>query len=440
MIRSLATIALVLSYSTVHAHPEQDWHAQRDALVQWAETVEQSTPGSVPASALINNEDIIQVLTSYATFSPNEQGVTAGPVVLVMSGEAFRFAVNVQLVEIAGGWAVERTRGGAELPPDLIPRNLPEHSDTQAVEFSLSDASTGQGVHARVHISGPAGEYWPPDGHQKNIAVGWRLDVGGDVSISDKTYAYVTPTFTANLPPGEFAIEVRKGTEYLPTEQSFTVQRGAAETVSLTLQRWVDMNARGWYSGDTHTHFLDEHSGMLELRAEDLNMLYVLATKWGELITDVERFSGAPSLLSTDNGVLVYNEETRHGWLGHTILHGIGELVYPLSWGGPTEGVFRGGDYSPMAYQADRAHAQGGLVTWAHFPGPGGELAVDVALGKIDSVDLFTWGDAFEGRPSIRGRDPASVAAWYRFLNCGFRLPASAGTDKMLNVQVTGSV
>jgi hypothetical protein len=233
-----------------------------------------------------------------------------------------------------------------------------------------------------------------------------------------------------------------KGTEYLPAEISFVVGSGSPRAVTVTLERWSDVNARGWYAGDTHTHFLSEQTALRELRAEDLNIIYVLATKWGELITDVERFTGGPSAYSTPTEVVVYNEETRHGWLGHTILHGIKELIYPLTWGGPSEGVVGGYDYPAMAHQADRAHDQGGLVTWAHFPGPGGELAVDVGLNKIDTVDLFTWGDAFgPGRMRPDGtQSHQTLEMWYRFLNTGSRLPATAGTDKMLNVQVSGSV
>jgi hypothetical protein len=46
-------------------------------------------------------------------------------------------------------------------------------------------------------------------------------------------------------------------------------------------------------------------------------------------------------------------------------------------------------------------------------------VPVDVALGKIDSLDI-NWGES-------------TILLWYRLLNCGFRLPASAGTDCFLN-------
>jgi hypothetical protein len=203
----------------------------------------------------------------------------------------------------------------------------------------------------------------------------------------------------------------------------------------VTLKRWSNVQKDGWYSGDTHVHFLDPRTGLLEIRGEDLNIVNILATKWGELITNVEHFVGAPSPLSGPDQIVYVNEETRHNFLGHTLLLNLKELVYPLTWGGPGEGVDGGYDHPPMAQQADAAHAQGGLVTWAHFPGPTGELAIDIALGKIDAVDLMTWGDAFRET----GESPPA-GTWYRFLNVGFNVPATAGTDKMFNTQVVGSV
>src|SRR5262249_5584945 len=47
-------------------------------------------------------------------------------------------------------------------------------------------------------------------------------------------------------------------------------------------------------------------------------------------------------------------------------------------------------------------------------------LPIDVALGKIDTLDL---NNAYAG----------TVPIWYRLLNSGFRLPPSAGTDCFLN-------
>jgi hypothetical protein len=50
------------------------------------------------------------------------------------------------------------------------------------------------------------------------------------------------------------------------------------------------------------------------------------------------------------------------------------------------------------------------------------EVPVDAALGKVDYVEVMGFSDH---------RITASV--WYRLLNCGFRLPAGAGSDTMAN-------
>jgi hypothetical protein len=307
---------------------------------------------------------------------------------------------------------------------------------------SLFDAQTGKPTSARISVVDRKGEYWPPRGHEKYISVGWREDVGGDVIVSNRTYAYVAPWFTVDLIPGQYEIRIEKGMEYVPVTASITITNDKKNDFQFRIKRWINPQAAGWFSGDTHTHFLNDHNALLEAKAESLNVVNVLATKWEQLITNVSNIRGAPSPISEHDHIVYYNEEARHRFLGHTILHPLKEPIYPLSWGGPSEGVPGGLDYPPMAHHADKAHAQGAIVTWAHFPFPYGELAVDVALGKIDSVDLLTWEDPFFLPTSDRGSNPppSVVGWWYKFLNTGARLPASAGTDKMFNTQVVGSV
>src|SRR6202040_2829895 len=83
---------------------------------------------------------------------------------------------------------------------------------------------------------------------------------------------------------------------------------------------------------------------------------------------------------------------------------------------------------------ADLAHAQGALVGYVHpfeeEPQPltkpahtdADELPVDVALGKIDYLEIVAFAD-----------HQATAGVWYRLLNLGFRIPAAGGTDAMAN-------
>src|SRR5438445_8331880 len=85
------------------------------------------------------------------------------------------------------------------------------------------------------------------------------------------------------------------------------------------------------------------------------------------------------------------------------------------------------------AVVADLAHAQGALVGYVHpfdaRPDPADttgpltyELPVDVSLGKVDYLEVMGFSDHL-----------ITSEIWYRLLNCGFRLPAAAGTDAFPN-------
>jgi len=50
------------------------------------------------------------------------------------------------------------------------------------------------------------------------------------------------------------------------------------------------------------------------------------------------------------------------------------------------------------------------------------ELPADVALGKVDYIEVMGYSDHL-----------VTSRVWYRLLNCGFRLPAGAGTDAFPN-------
>jgi hypothetical protein len=80
---------------------------------------------------------------------------------------------------------------------------------------------------------------------------------------------------------------------------------------------------------------------------------------------------------------------------------------------------------------ADLAHEQGALVGYVHpldsVPEPEKdavtfELPADVALGKVDYIEVVGFSD-----------HKSTAAVWYKLLNCGFRLPTAAGTDFMGN-------
>jgi hypothetical protein len=93
-----------------------------------------------------------------------------------------------------------------------------------------------------------------------------------------------------------------------------------------------------------------------------------------------------------------------------------------MSADGPGESYLGDPLWTNLADWTDACRKREGLVVAVHFPYPTAELAADIVLGKIDAVELYPYGEHFN---TLRFLD------WYRYLNCGYRLPAVGGTDKM---------
>ncbi|MCC6540527.1 MAG: CehA/McbA family metallohydrolase [Bryobacterales bacterium] len=221
------------------------------------------------------------------------------------------------------------------------------------------------------------------------------------------------------------------------------------QAIASPLRRWADFEARGWYPGDTHMHFPDPAGVRYEMECEGLRVCSLLLLKSGYRddeqpgnghFQNVEHFTGKLNPVSDARHWVKVGEEFRHGLLAHLILQNLRSIVWPVSVGQLRENGAHGYDWPLMAHAADDTHAQGGLVTWAHWPYPSMEAPLDIALGKIDSLDILTTGNPFEHHPilvdiykmtgpSAYRRPP--IEMYYHYLNCGFRVAASSGSDKM---------
>jgi hypothetical protein len=84
-----------------------------------------------------------------------------------------------------------------------------------------------------------------------------------------------------------------------------------------------------------------------------------------------------------------------------------------------------------MADWADACRRRQGLAVAVHFPYPTGEIAADIVLGKIDAVEIWPRDDDVMQSKAIEEFRTLRYLDWYHYLNCGYRLPAVAGTDKM---------
>ena len=262
-------------------------------------------------------------------------------------------------------------------------------------------------------------------------------------STRRESYFYAKDAFDVELPPGAAKLTVSGGLETIP--QSVTLDAGAPAELTVPMRSWIDMAARGWYSGDSHVHL---HTGgpigvtaadaLLAARAEGVNYVNLCASNnVGDDIRDAEAITGRPDAASTGRNLLVFGEEMRSTIYGHMQFFGIRALIGPQYTG--FDGTPHRQDFPPNHAMAAEAAGQGAVVTYGHplfagqpFPfqedpskpsGAARELPIDAVLGVVHAVDLM----------SYNSDEDRSAELWYRLLNCGLKLSACVGTDALLD-------
>ena len=109
------------------------------------------------------------------------------------------------------------------------------------------------------------------------------------------------------------------------------------------LEKVLPWRERGWVTADTHVHFLSPMSALLEGAAEGVNVVNLLASQWGELMTNVGDFDGRTTWGSREAGgdgeyLVRVGTENRQHVLGHISLLGYsGRIIAPMTTGGPDE-------------------------------------------------------------------------------------------------------
>ena len=252
-------------------------------------------------------------------------------------------------------------------------------------------------------------------------------------------YFHTTGRDTVTVPAGRILVDVWRGPEYRATWRAVTVAAGETREARIPLARLSNMPSKGWWGGDLHVHM--NYGGAyrntpqrlaLQARAEGLHVVENLAVNKEQRIPDISYWRSDPDPLSTKDFVLAYGQEFHTGFWGHAGLLGLRDHYLLPDYSGYA-GTALASLVPTNADVADLAHAQGGLMGYVHpfdfrpdlTRTEGGvpyELPIDVALGKVDYMEVMGYSDH---------RITSDV--WYRLLNCGFRIPAGAGTDAFPN-------
>lgn len=301
----------------------------------------------------------------------------------------------------------------------------------------------GKPTPARVFVIGPDQRAYAPDS-------AW---MHADDSLDPAKQAFEAHYFHTSghsvlaVPAGAVSVEVMKGFEYQVEKQDITMghdglggiafhlhpirfSRNVVHNVSAKNSRWlsadlhVHMNYAGAYR-NTPQHLVQQGE------AENLGIIEDLVVNKEVRIPDIAYFRVGRDPASRPDMLLMQSQEFHTSYWGHlgllNLTHNFlipGYAAYPNTAAASL--------YPMNADIADLAHAQGALVGYVHpfdtFPDPTNpapltdELPVDVALGKVDYMEILGFSD-----------HKSTAAVWYKLLNCGFHIPTGAGTDAMAN-------
>lgn len=320
----------------------------------------------------------------------------------------------------------EAFRKGEARSPDRQVRIELLHPRSTWVHVTVMDGSTGKPTPTRIHFRGRNGEYIPPYGHHAAVNDRWFEDYGGDLQLGGMSYAYVPGTFQIELPVGEVYVELSKGFEYAPVRRKLEVQPGQRE-LTIQIDRRTDLRREGWVTADTHVHFISPQTAWLEGQGEGLNLINLLASQWGRLFTNVADITGELSGCSEDDTLVWVGTENRNHLLGHISMLGThGDPVFPMCTGGPGEAYLGDPDMTTLTEWAQTCREREGVVIRPHFPSPVCEEPVYFILGQLDGAELRRY-----AHPDAETLDEFCFKEWYRYLNCGYRVAAVGGTDKM---------
>ncbi len=289
--------------------------------------------------------------------------------------------------------------------------------------LTVLDDDTGEPTPAMVQlVYGPDGvvrrppnaiEFAPQFDGQGYLSGRRRAIIPGPV---EGDYWCVTGPFDMEVAPGEWKVLVRRGVEHAPAAATVTVESGQTTRLTLRPPRWVDMRRLGWFSGDDHVHcrILDDQDAanlMAYARAEDVHVVNVV--KMGDIYRTwfEQRGFGPQHRVIAGHHVLSPGQEcprTHDGGIGHTLAMNTRRMIRDTDRYYIYEWVF------------DQVHAEGGLCGYAHVNtgifSVHRDMAINVPKGKVDFGEVLQFANL--------GTD-----LWYRFLNTGFKLTASSGSD-----------
>jgi TolB protein len=291
---------------------------------------------------------------------------------------------------------------------------------------------------ARVSVMDSLGRFLAPTDTQIYADDGFDRS---ERSIERHYFYSSKPETEMEAPPGKYFVEVSRGLNEKPFRAAIDVKPDEAAEVKVKLERLDFEPGDGkWVSADLHVHmnyggtYRNSAPGLvIQGRGEGLDVINELVVNKEQRFPDIEFAAKEWVSPAGPDTTILKGQEFHTSYWGHRGLLNLRDhLLLPGYAAYPDTAA--ASLYPMNADVYDMAHEQGALVGAVHpfdeVPDPFAkpvqrimdELPVDVALGKLDYMEIVGFSD-----------HKSTAAVWYKLLNLGFKLPAGAGTDATTN-------
>ncbi|MEN1680840.1 MAG: CehA/McbA family metallohydrolase [Planctomycetota bacterium] len=309
-------------------------------------------------------------------------------------------------------------------PPAELPL-LIEVQEPAVIRGRLLDGDSGEVFPSRVYALGSDNEYrrGARFADNKTLTEKQLLQFWDTGKFYQLPFFYSDGRYEVTLPPGRAELTLERGFEHEVVARTVDLSPGEVRELDLVSRRFADMQSEGWVSGDTHVHWvINEWDQDLPLdllsvvqRAEDLrvanNLTLLQRGPTKAFINPQQAPMGTVASHSDDHYHIEMGEEYRNEDLyGHLCFLNLDWIVMPIGTGSIIAGP-DALDYPINRTAIEACREQGGISIEAHGLGGNKDVPVNVAHALTDSLDQI---------------EPAE---YYRFLECGFRLPLTNGSD-----------
>jgi hypothetical protein len=296
----------------------------------------------------------------------------------------------------------------------LVQFERPAIAATGQLELTIVDKDTGKMIPCRMHLVGPKKQPFKPP----------KVPYWNDHFV-------VPGKILLKLPLGNYSFVIERGPEYLDQSGHFTINTFADDTKQVELRRFTNMATDGWWSGDLDVRRPVRDIELL-MGADDLHVAEVVTWRNDKI---------APGSRSSKEPVVRFDRDRYYNLMaGESVRSGTELLLFNLPE--PLKLPSANRNYPPIMKLLADARAKDRL--WIDVSRPfGWDLPMLVANGQVDSIEVAhgqmcrdtVISTEKTGRPRDRVRypDPWGNAQWsmhiyFQLLECGVRIPPSAGS------------